>query len=154
MPRTFFSEVPLFGNCEAVKGTGLSSMVWCNCSTHAQAQEFYPPLLLHHQGTVKREDAADSVLVLLCKSLWPHGPVCIWVSSGTECWFALLNLRFPWGWAEVVPEGALAQWVLTGSCCVTADLEQQPFVSQCRGSHSFPRNAGYHFPLLLCCGKF
>lgn len=28
---------------------------------------------------------------------------------------------------------------LTGSC-VTADLEQQPFVSQCRGSHSFPRN--------------
>ena len=35
-------------------------------------------------GTVKREEA-DSILVLLRKSLWPHGPVYVWVSSGTEC---------------------------------------------------------------------
>lgn len=24
-------KLPLFGNCEAVKDTGLNSIVWCNC---------------------------------------------------------------------------------------------------------------------------
>lgn len=70
-------KLPLLGPVRQWKTQCWMVQFGVTASIHAQAQEFTHHCFCTISGTVKREEA-DSVLVLLCKSLWPHGPVCAW----------------------------------------------------------------------------